>query len=118
MSKADEWSRGYAIQAKADLAARQVLLQAKGIPDCQQLHFLQMACEKICKAHLYNQGTITTAFQASHAYVAKVLPVIAKQHFAADRKYGWALTQIRQLAREIALIAPVFGEAPAAWDPG
>src|SRR5271157_4632424 len=44
------WSRAYARQAQADLEAREALLGAPA-PACQHLHFLQMACEKIAKAH-------------------------------------------------------------------
>jgi hypothetical protein len=44
------WSRAYARQAQADLEARVALLGAM-VPACQHLHFLQIACEKIAKAH-------------------------------------------------------------------
>jgi hypothetical protein len=106
MSSADDWSRGFAVQAISDLAAREILLQSADLPECQQLHYLQMACEKVCKAHLYSEGQSALAFQTSHAYVAKVLPVVVTQHLKASRKYEWALRNIRHLARQIELLAP------------
>jgi hypothetical protein len=44
-----EWRVAYAKQALADLLARERLLEHSDVPECHQLHFLQMACEKLCK---------------------------------------------------------------------
>ena len=52
----EAWRIAYAKQALADLHAREKLLEHSELPDCQQLHFLQMACEKLCKAYLCGQG--------------------------------------------------------------
>lgn len=49
----------------------------------QKLHFLQMACEKVCKAHLCLQpGADPKDYQSSHAYTAKNLGIIVKQQLA------------------------------------
>jgi hypothetical protein len=45
------WARAYAKQALSDLDARDELA-IRGVQKCHRLHFLQMAAEKICKAHL------------------------------------------------------------------
>jgi L-alanine-DL-glutamate epimerase-like enolase superfamily enzyme len=36
------WSRAYAIQARAELKARDVLISEQALPTCQQLHFLHL----------------------------------------------------------------------------
>lgn len=85
------------------------------MPACQQLHFLQMACEKICKAHLCGEGTDPAALAASHAYIAKTLPVIARQQLG-PQKDNWLMPALRKLARQIELLAPAVkagGSVPA-----
>ena len=82
------WSRAYARQAQADLDAREELLGAT-VPACQHLHFLQMACEKISKAHRCLGGANPETLRHSHGFAAKVLPQIARElvrrsAFAAD----------------------------------
>ena len=111
MASYAEWRVAYAKQARADLQARERLIERPALPDCQQLHFLQMACEKICKAYLCGQGTDPQSLQASHAYVAGVLPVIARQQLSAQlghsaRDRSWVIRAIRKLARKIELLAP------------
>src|SRR6266513_2554086 len=96
-----EWRVAYAKQAKVDLQTRNELLRLPAIPECQQLHFLQMACEKICKAYLCGQGTDPRTLQSSHAYIAGPLPVIARQQFAlqsghAQKGRSWMIGAIRK----------------------
>ena len=105
------WAKGYAKQAKAEFDAYQALGQLKGIPICIRLHFLQMACEKLCKAYQCGKGTDPDGLQTSHAFIKSHLPFIAKQQFAqlgrnVQRDHSTTLRQIRQLAREIELLAP------------
>ncbi|HEY7118344.1 MAG TPA: hypothetical protein VH475_17275 [Tepidisphaeraceae bacterium] len=106
-----EWRVAYAKQARSDLYAREALLEDAKLPECHQLHFLQMACEKICKAHLCGQGTDPESLQSSHAYIAKVLPIIVRQQFANESSHSpkdrsWMIGAIRKLARKIELLAP------------
>jgi hypothetical protein len=70
------WVQAFARQAKSDLNAREVLLLESTLPACHSLHFLQMACEKLCKASLIKAGADPEDLQASHAYIAKHLPII------------------------------------------
>src|SRR5438034_7963754 len=79
MATQAEWSRGYARQADADFNTFEAL-QALGIPECHKLQFLQMACEKLVKAHLCGKGTDPASLQQSHAYVAGTLPVVLRQY--------------------------------------
>jgi hypothetical protein len=106
------WSRAYARQARADLGSRNLLIQ-HGAAESQHLHFLQMACEKLCKAHLCHAGSDPKELQSSHAYIAKVLPIVVREQLAREGsgKARWALRPIRHLAREIELLAPAVGDA-------
>ena len=93
------------------MAARNVLCADGTLPVCAQLHFLQMACEKLSKAHLCMKGSRPEDLKQSHAYVSKTLPLIARELFVAE--YGRDLARnaalmahIRHFAREIELLAP------------
>src|SRR3954468_18959347 len=79
MASPAEWSRGYARQAAADLDRYAHLEAASDVPTCHALQFLQMACEKLVKAHLCGEGVDPKALQRSHAYVAGTLPVVLRQ---------------------------------------
>lgn len=109
------WSAAFARQAASDLDARDVLLREPALPDCHQLHFLQMACEKLCKAHLMAGGADALSLQGSHAYIAKQLPIIARQMLAHEAsrlpKDTWVVKAIRSLARQIELLAPAVQDA-------
>ncbi len=106
------WSRSYALQARVDLDARDALLLAP-IPTCQHLHFLQMACEKIAKAHLCLGGANAKTLMHSHGYAAKVLPQIARELLrrsafagALSAAPGVIDAMVRHFAREVDLLAP------------
>jgi hypothetical protein len=103
-----DWARGYALQALSDLKAREALVNANA-DKCHRLHFLQMAVEKTCKAHL------TTAsghdqVRKSHAYIAGTLPVIARQFYSIlnnqNRISAHEISAIKRLAHEIQVLAP------------
>lgn len=56
MATSDEWASAYARQADADFTTFETL-QSLPLPQCHKLQFLQMACEKLVKAHLCGIGT-------------------------------------------------------------
>ena len=103
------WSSAYARQAKSDLQAREKLLQSN-LPACHHLHYLQMAAEKLCKSHLSARGQPQSVLETSHAFIAKPLPMIARQIFAGQGgklpRAPWVLRAIRKLARQIELLHP------------
>jgi hypothetical protein len=110
------WSRAYARQALADLDAREALLGAE-VPACQHLHFLQMACEKISKAHRCLGGADPDTLMHSHGFAAKVLPQIARELlrrsvFAAELPAARSQIEpmVRQLAREVDLLTPAVDD--------
>jgi hypothetical protein len=111
-----DWSRAFAKQALSDLQIRDQIVEREkshpgSVPRCHELHYLQMAAEKVCKAHL-----IANAGQASvrntHRVVVTQLPTIYRE-FAApleDRNKRAAAKaksrSVRRLAEEIEALAP------------
>jgi hypothetical protein len=115
---AAEWSRAFARQARSDLEARDQLLRAASLPQCHQLHYLQMALEKIAKSRLIAAGADPAVLQTSHAYIAKTIPLIVREMLerSPGQDAGWVVKAIRGLARDIELLAPSVdagGAAPA-----
>jgi hypothetical protein len=114
MSEPADWALAYARQAKADFRAWELYEQnpeaiAAG---CHTLLFLQMACEKLCKAYLIKDGTLPEALQTSHGYIAKPLPIVIRQQIIdsgqnPNRMKG-LLTLVRHLAGEIEVLNPAM----------
>jgi hypothetical protein len=104
----ENWAKSYAKQALSDLQAREALVRA-GTDRCHHLHFLQMAAEKACKAHLVRMNGHDSV-RKSHAYVARILPIIARQFYMAINNKSqipvWEISEIRRLAHEIEVLAP------------
>lgn len=105
-----EWAVGYARQAGADYATFLELRDNPSTPQCHRLQFLQMACEKLVKAHLIDGGTAPEALQTSHAYVANTLPVVIRQQLLLSgiesHNTAWNLEHARLIAEEIEMLAP------------
>ncbi|ODT98864.1 MAG: hypothetical protein ABS79_05230 [Planctomycetes bacterium SCN 63-9] len=110
MASPSEWARGYARQAQADFLMWQALEEDRDVQLCHRMMFLQMACEKLCKARLIHQGTLPSNVQTSHGYIAKPLPLIIRAQLefmgwdlrARDDLYHFA----RRLSPEIELMNP------------
>lgn len=105
-----EWAVGYARQASADFATYLELRDISSIPACHPLQFLQMACEKLVKAHLIDGGTDPASLQTSHAYVAGTLPVVIRQQMPLSeiRTHDprWIMAFTHLIAAEIEMLAP------------
>src|SRR5438128_1395390 len=111
MSSRDDWAKAYARQAAADYETWETLQTDKRVPECHRLQFLQMACEKLTKAHLCNSGSNPKDLQTSHAYISKTLPVIIRQqllHTGSRRGVAWLVLHAKHLAREIESLAPAI----------
>jgi len=111
-----QWSIAYARQSLADMRARAALLEHSELPECQQLHFLQMGCEKLCKAYLCGRGVDPVALRGSHAYIGSTMPIIVRQHFAREARkvrvdHTWVIRAIGTLARKIELLSPAVNDA-------
>ncbi len=118
MSRPNDWSVAFAKQALADFESWQLLSQLKqdadrSLPQSQALHFLQMACEKLAKAHLCRRPKANPLeFQTSHAFIASTLPTIV-EHTLHKRLPNASTTLLQQrrkqakhLFREIELLHP------------
>lgn len=105
-----KWDTAYALQARSDLEAREHLATSSRLPECHELHYVQMACEKLCKAYLARRGSAPKVLRTSHAYIAKTLPVIVRQALSREAgrlpKDTWVVNAVRTLARQIELLAP------------
>ena len=113
MNRDAEWARAYAKQAKADLAARETLLDNETLPECEQLHFLQMACEKLAKAHAYTMKAVPKKIARSHNFIRKFLPSLYAQEFLnfkgrPMRAKTQQLKHILHLAQEIEFLQPAI----------
>jgi len=113
------WTKAFARQAQSDFQARDYLLANPRLPPCHQLHALQMAFEKLAKAHLIDAGSDPCDVQSSHAYIAKVVPLIVREMLARTPGAGretWVVYAIRDLCRKIELLSPAVtagGTAPS-----
>jgi hypothetical protein len=112
MSTAADWAKSYARQADADLKAWEFYeCQPQAIAaECHKLLFLQMTCEKLCKAYLIQGGTSPGSVQSSHGYVAAPLPAIILQlilDMKQDRRrVRGLLAFVRRLSSEIEVLSP------------
>jgi hypothetical protein len=113
-----DWAKGYALQALSDLNVLEVLANAN-VEKCHRLHFLQMAAEKTCKAHLVHLNG-RAQVKNSHGYVASTLPPLAR-HFYSNANKGlpiskWKMASIKKIALEIQLLAPASRDGDARED--
>jgi len=110
-----EWRRGFAVQAGADLRTRDLLARqpSGAAPKCHQLQFLQMACEKLVKAHLFDLASVPADALRSHAVIAKHLPAIVREYYRRQRGRmpPHLYSRVRTMAREIELLAPAVDDA-------
>ncbi|MFO0949178.1 MAG: hypothetical protein U1D30_25250 [Planctomycetota bacterium] len=106
-----EWRQAYARQAKADFNTFQrIQFLDPAIPECHRLQFLQMACEKLVKAHLFGGKTAPNNLQMSHAVIAKHLPVVLRERATTVNYKGKAaraaLDYSKKLSHELEMLAP------------
>ncbi|HSU66193.1 MAG TPA: hypothetical protein VLJ39_04960, partial [Tepidisphaeraceae bacterium] len=98
------WVQAFARQAASDLDAREALAASRSLPACHALHYLQMACEKLCKASMIAGGHDPADVQRSHASIAKHLPTIVKLYMSREAgklpRNNWIVQMIRPLARQ------------------
>lgn len=115
MATDTEWAAAYTRQADADFRAWRAIQSVPDVAECHALLLLQMACEKLCKAHLVESGTPPSQLQSSHGYVAGTLPIVVRQQVI--RRGGDApgvrsiMTFARHLASEIELLNPAVKRA-------
>ena len=117
-SQPQNWSRAYALQALSDLRARETL-ELPSVDRCHSLHFLQMAAEKTCKAHLSAENN-NRDVKRTHAYVRQVLPVVARAFYSrlnnGTAMPQWQVAQVRRMSAEIELLAPACDDGESRMD--
>ena len=107
--------RAFAVQARADYRTGKVLEGCPDIPRCQSLLFLQMACEKLCKSHLFAAHSAPSrTWETSHAYIRGVLPIVIRERLRKTRPQAPPredfMRRIRMLAKEIEILSPAIDE--------
>ena len=121
-----DWAIAYAIQARSDWTAREHLISSTTLPRCHALHFLQMACEKLCKSYLLTKGSKADDVRRSHAYISKTLPTIlrgwlTKNTTVGNKDRSVILAKGCEFAKEIELLAPAVKAVvwpPCPWKKG
>jgi hypothetical protein len=106
--------RAFAKQARADFDAWEMLKSHEGVASCHALMFLQMACEKLCKAHLYheNQDVEDGIYETSHAVTSKHLNLIIerilklKEPKGKTEQHRSISRDARKLSEEICYLSP------------
>ncbi|QVL30587.1 hypothetical protein KIH39_17225 [Telmatocola sphagniphila] len=110
MATSGEWAWAYARQAHADFQTWQSIEGSEDVHPCHRMLFLQMACEKLCKARLIDGGTPPESLQSSHGYVANPLPLVirAQLEFMGEDQNNRVglLKYTRYLASEIEVLNP------------
>lgn len=110
MATPSEWAKGYARQADADFKTWEAIQADPAICACHRMLFLQMACEKLCKAHLIQGGAPPGALQSSHGFVAKPLPLVIRGQIISTKQnlagMGGVLVFTRHIANEIEVLIP------------
>lgn len=77
MSESDDWARQFARQADADLKALELYEKHPDsvAAECHKLLFLQMACEKLCKAFVIKARVHAPEdVQSTQGFIRKHLP--------------------------------------------
>ena len=99
MSIADEWVRAFARQADADFRAWELydVYPEAVAAECHRMHFLQMACEKLCKACVLDAQIVTLdKVQTSHGFVKSQLSTILKQELSYKREKSAQIKTVMQ----------------------
>ena len=112
MSELADWAHAYARQADVDLKAWELheIHPAAVAANCHRLLFLQMACEKICKAYLIQAGAAPKSLQSSHGHIAGPLLIAIRQQIVRKRRsldgMRGLLNLVRHLAEEVEVLNP------------
>lgn len=111
------WMQAYGRQADADLRAHELYAShpLAVSTEAHSLLFLQMACEKACKAYLIRGGENPQTLQSSHAKIAGPLPAIRRRRMLNSGRDPHAieglLTRFRHIARQIELLNPAVDDS-------
>jgi hypothetical protein len=112
MATAKEWAERFAEQADADFRAWELYERnphAVAAP-CHKAQFLQMACEKLCKAHQLRTGAAAEWLLSTHKVIAKTLSRIIQEEMERRGQKRSAIREctrfVKKLAQEIEFLSP------------
>ena len=115
MSNRVAWVQALARQADADFTGWELYQKnpAAVATECHKLLLLQMACEKLCKAHLVNTGADPNELRRSHGYTKTQLPRIIRAEMSfvdtskeRNAKLKNVVSFTRRLAGEVEILSP------------
>src|SRR5512145_1086931 len=109
----EAWASAFALQSRSDWQVYNLLAGESHLADCHELHYLQMACEKIAKAYRC-RGTSADLedLLSRHVGFAKFMsgflasPSIKDAYKGRDAQLREISRFARSLAREIEKLAP------------
>lgn len=112
-SSRQAWAAAFAEQGRSDWQVYDLLAKNPRLADCHELHYLQMACEKIAKAYRCRDTTARLEdLLTRHVGFAKFVetflgsPAIRKAYRGRDAQLQQISRLARTLAREIERLAP------------
>jgi len=118
MPSREAWAAGFAAQSRSDWQVYGRLAADDQIPACHELHYLQMACEKIAKAYRCRDTTANLEdLLKRHVGFAKFMgsflasPSIKEAYRGRDAQLRQVAKLARALAREIEKLAPAVDRA-------
>ena len=117
-SSREAWASAFAAQSQSDWQVYDRLAAEPQIPACHELHYLQMACEKIAKAYrCRDTGTNLDDLLKRHVGFAKFIgsflasPSMKAAYKGRDAQLREVSRLARALAREIEKLAPAVDRA-------
>lgn len=108
------FAEAFIAQARSDWALWGLLAGRKDVPVCHELHYLQMACEKLAKAYrLRDTVSPVEELVSRHTGFAKFLvpfciTVLKDEYRSKDAQFRGILSRTRAIAREIEKLAPAI----------
>ena len=110
------WDRAFLEQARSDWDAREIV-RSKPCAACHELHYLQMAAEKLGKAVLLRSGTPPDEVNSTHKTFVRFLKV-APRHPGLQEASGKSARQLREyvatlspIADQIERLAPALAQS-------
>ena len=102
MPSRDDWALAYAAQSQSDWGIYWLLVRHRPpVPACHELHYLQMATEKIAKAYMFRDtATREQGLQQAHVAFSKMIGMFLK----SPQVKAWYRNRPSDLS-EIAVVA-------------
>ena len=106
------FSQAFIAQARSDWAVHRILAERDVVAACHELHYLQMACEKLAKAYrLRDTDSPVEEVLSRHTGFAKFIgpffaAVLKDEYRGKDAQLRGLISRARALAREIERLAP------------